>query len=238
MAVLRTGIGGPLFFIFTLGLATYVIIFALVRPHHPYIDRIIRFWARRFLSVGPVRLEVEGTELVDPDGEYVYVANHLSNLDIPLLFAALPSRIRFLSKAEVYKIPLVAGAMRRVGIVRVDRQAGQKAHAAINAGIAEARSNGYSLIIFPEGTRSRDGEFHGFKKGAFRIAIANGLPIVPVTIEGTWEAWPPGSKLVYPGHAKVVVHAPIPVDGLDLTDIGTLRDQAHEVIGGTWTRLR
>ena len=236
--MLRTIIGVPLFFIFTLGLATYVIVFALVRPHHPYIDRIIRFWARRFLDVAPVRLEVEGRDRVDSDTQYVYVANHLSNFDIPTLFAALPSRIRFLSKAEVYKIPVVAGAMRRVGIVKVDRQAGQQAHAAINAGIAEARSHGYSLIIFPEGTRSRDGEFHAFKKGAFRIAIANDMPIVPVTIEGTWEVWPPGAKVFYPGRARVVIHDPIPVDDLDLSDIGTVRDEAHGVIESTWKRLR
>lgn len=238
LAVLRTIVGVPLFFIFTIFLAAYVIVFALVRPHHPYIDRIIRFWARRFLGVAPVTLEVEGADRVDPGEQYVYVANHLSNFDIPVLFASLPSRIRFLAKKEVYKIPVVATAMRRVGIVKTDRQAGQQAHAAINAGIADARSHGYSLIIFPEGTRSRDGEFHPFKKGAFRIAIANSMAVVPVAIEGTWQVWPPGAKIFYPGRARVVIHDPVPVAGMELTDIGRLRDQVHGVIEGTWDRLR
>lgn len=236
--MLRTIVGVPLFFIFTLGLAAYLILVAVIRPFHPYLDVIIRFWARRFLGVAPVDLIVEGRDRVDPDNQYVYVANHLSNFDIPVLFASLPSRIRFLAKKEVYKIPIVAGAMRRVGIVKIDRAAGQRAHAAINEGITRTRSHGYSLIIFPEGTRSRDGDFHAFKKGAFRIAIANGLDIVPVTLEGTWEVWPPDAKVFYPGRAHVVIHDPIPVSDLTLTDIGDLRDRTHAVIEKTWHELR
>jgi 1-acyl-sn-glycerol-3-phosphate acyltransferase len=128
--------------------------------------------------------------------------------------------------------------MRRVGIIRVDRSAGARAHAGINRGIAEARGHGYSLIIFPEGTRSRDGDFHRFKKGAFRIAIGNEMEIVPVTLHGTWEVWRPGAKIFYPGRVRAVIHDPIPVAGLDLTDIGDLRDRTHEVIEKTWVDLR
>jgi 1-acyl-sn-glycerol-3-phosphate acyltransferase len=238
LAAVRTAIGVPLFFLFTLGLAAFLILMALLRPHHPVLDRIIRFWARRFMGVAPVKLEVEGRHRVDPDKQYVFVSNHLSNFDIPVLFAAVPHRIRYLSKKEVYKIPVVASAMKAVGIVKVDRAAGSSAHASINRGIAEARSHGYSLIIFPEGTRSRDGDFHGFKKGAFRIAISNQMEVVPVTIHGTWEVWQPGAKIFYPGTARVVIHDPISVDGLDLTSIGDLRDRVHEVVEKTWEELR
>lgn len=239
LAALRTAIGVPAFFLFTLALAAYLVLIALVRPHHPYLDTVIRFWSRRFLGVAPVEVrEVEGRDRVDPDEQYVFVSNHLSNFDIPLLFVALPHRIRFLAKTEIYKIPIVATAMRRVGIVRIDREAGRSAHARINAGIAETRSKGYSLIIFPEGTRSRDGDLHGFKKGAFRIAIANQMDVVPVTLHGTWEVWEPGAKLFYPGEARVVIHDPIPVKGLDLSDIDDLRDRTHAVIEKTWNELR
>ena len=237
IARLRTAIGVPLFFLFTLGIATYLIIYALIRPHHPHIDRIIRLWARRFLGVAPVKMTVEGRERIDPKKQYVFVSNHLSNFDIPLLFAATPHQIRYLSKKEVFKIPIVASAMRRVGIIKVDRMAGAGAHAAINAGIDVARSHGYSLIIFPEGTRSRDGELHVFKKGAFRIAISNQMDIVPVTIHGTWEVWPPGARIFYRGKAQVVIHEPISVDGLEIRDIGDLRDRAHEVVSGTLKKL-
>ena len=238
LAALRTAIGVPLFFIFTLGLASYLIVVAFVRPHHPYLDRVIRFWARRFMGVAPIELEVVGLDRVDTNRQYVYVANHLSNFDIPVLFAALPSRIRFLSKKEVYKIPIVATAMRRVGIVKIDRAAGAGGHAQINKEIGEAKSHGYSLIIFPEGTRSRDSDFHGFKKGAFRIGIANEMDIVPVTIHGTWEVWPPDAKMFFPGKASVVIHDPIPVAGLRTRDIGEIRDRAHAVIEETWNELK
>ena len=238
LAALRTAIGVPLFFLFTLVLASYLIVMALILPHHPYLDRIIRFWSRRFLGVAPVKLHVEGRDRVDADKQYVFVSNHLSNFDIPVLFAAIPHRIRYLSKKEVYKIPIVAMAMRRVGIVKVDRAAGSSAHASINAGIAQARAHGYSLIIFPEGTRSRDGEFHVFKKGAFRIAITNEMDVVPVTIHGTWEVWQPDAKIFYPGEARVVIHDPISVAGLELPDIGDLRDRTHAVIEKTWHELR
>ena len=237
-AALRTAIGVPLFFAVTLFLALYIVVGAILRPHHPYLDRVIRFWARRFLGVAPIKLSVAGTDRVDPEKQYVFVSNHLSNFDIPVLFAGLPHRIRFLAKKEVYKIPLVAMAMRKVGIVKIDRGAGHRAHAKINEGIESARSHGYSLIIFPEGTRSRDGELHSFKKGAFRIAIANSMEVVPIALHGTWESWPPGAKIFYPGTARLVIHDPIPVEGLDLTDIGRLRDRAHEVIGATWEELR
>ena len=238
LAAVRTAIGVPLFFVFTLLLATYIIVVALFLPHHPHLDNVIGFWARRFLGVGPIKLDVSGGEGLDPAAQYVFVSNHLSNFDIPVLFGGLDHRIRFLAKKEIYKIPLVATAMRRVGIVETDRAAGSAAHATINAGIAKARSHGYSLIIFPEGTRSRDGDLHMFKKGAFRIAIANGMDVVPVALHGSWEAWPPGSKLFSPGKVRLVVHDPIPVGDLSLSDIGTLRDEAYKVIDQTWQQLR
>lgn len=238
LAALRTAIGVPLFFLFTLLMASYLVLAGMVRPHHPYLDRVIRFWSRRFLGVAPIKLNVEGRDRVDPEKQYVFVCNHLSNFDIPTLFAAIPHRIRYLAKKEIYKIPIVATAMRRVGIVKIDRGAGKGAHAKINAGIIQARAHGYSLIIFPEGTRSRDGDFHGLKKGAFRIAITNQMDIVPVIIHGTWEVWPPGAKIFFPGKARVVIHDPIPVEGLGLPDIGDLRDQAHEAMAKTWKKLR
>ena len=154
------------------------------------------------------------------------------------MFAAIPNRIRFLSKKEVYKIPIVATAMRRVGIVKIDRAAGSSGHAQINEDIVKAKSHGYSLIIFPEGTRSRDSDLHGFKKGAFRIAITNEMDVVPVTIHGTWEVWPPDAKMFFPGKARVVIHDPIPVAGMRTRDIGELRDRAHLVIEQTWNELR
>lgn len=236
-AVLRTIIVVPLFFFFTLGLAAFLSLYAMARPDSPFIERIIRFWSRAFLLAAGTRLSIEGQHKVDRNGQYVFVANHLSNLDIPVMFLTAPVPIRYLAKKEVYKIPFVATAMRKIGIVKVDRQRGSAVHAEVNKGVAAAKGRGHSLIIFAEGTRSRDGEFHGLKKGAFRIAIANQLTIVPVTIEGTWEIWPPGSKLFYPGEARTVVHDPIPTAHLELSDINELRAQVHDIIGDAYWDL-
>lgn len=229
-ATFRTAIALVPFFLFTLAMAFVVTVLSLVRRDSPVIERIIRLWSRLFLSTAPVKLEVSGAEHVDPGGQYVFVANHLSNFDIPVMFLAAPVPIRYLAKKELYKIPLVAQAMNGIGIIKTDRQAHAGGHALINQGVAEAKRRGHSLIIFPEGTRSDEGVLAPFKKGAFRIAIANELPVVPVTIHGTWEAWPPGSKVVYPGHARVVIHEPIPTKDLELTQIGELRDRAYAAV--------
>jgi 1-acyl-sn-glycerol-3-phosphate acyltransferase len=237
IAALRTAVAVPTFFLFSLGLSAYVIVVAFIRPHHPHIDRVIQFWSRRFLSVAPMTMEVEGRERLDLDTQYLFVSNHLSNFDIPVLFLAIPHRIRYMAKAELYKIPLVAQAMHRIGIIKIDRTAGKTAHAGINKGVRAAKDAGYSLIVFPEGTRARDNELHPFKKGAFRIAITNGLPVVPIAIDGTWEVWRPDAKMFFPGHARVVIHDPIPVEGLELADIDDLRGRTHDVIGKTYEKL-
>ncbi len=238
IAALRTAVVVPTFFLFTLAIAALVTAVAMIRPDTPVIEKMIRFWSHLFLAAAGVRLEIEGREKVDPSGQHVFLANHLSNLDIPAMFITAPVPIRYLAKKEVYKIPFVAAAMRKIGIVKVDREAGSSIHAEVNAGVAAAKARGHSLIIFPEGTRSTDGEPQPFKKGAFRIAIANEMPIVPITIQGTWEVWPPGSKLFWPGPARVIVHDPIPTVGMDLSEIDDLRTRVRKVICDAYDDLR
>ena len=229
-AGLRTAIAVPTFFLFTILMAGIIFVVSLVRRDAPIVDRIIRAWSRLFLATGPVSFDRPDASHIDTSLQYVFVANHLSNFDIPVMFLSIPVPIRYLAKKEVYKIPVVAQAMNAIGIIKTDRQAGMGAHALINEGVAHARERGHSLIIFPEGTRSRDGKLGPFKKGAFRIAIANGLGVVPVSIKGTWEVWPPNAKMFFPGHAEVFVHEPIATSDLTLADIDGLRDRCHATI--------
>ncbi len=229
-AALRTAVAVPTFFLLTLVLAGAIVVVSFVKRDSPAIDSIIRFWSRLFLSTAPVSLEAIGADQIDTSRQYVFVANHLSNYDIPVMFRTIPVPIRYLAKKEIYKIPIVAQAMKRIGIVKTDRQAGGAAHALINQGVSAAKARGHSLIIFPEGTRSRDGKFGPFKKGAFRIAIANELAVVPVTIQGTWEAWRPEAKIFFPGAATTIIHDPIETAGMDLSQIAELRDRCHAVI--------
>lgn len=238
IAGLRTAVVVPLFFFFTLFIAATVTVVAVIRPNSPMIERIIRVWSRAFLGAAGSRFTTEGQDKVDVDGQYVFVANHLSNLDIPVMFLTAPVPIRYLSKKEVYKIPILATAMRKIGMVKVDREGGNTMHTEVNTGVAAAKARGHSLIIFAEAHRSVTGELRPFKKGAFRIAIANDLPVVPIAIDGTWEVWPPGSKLFFPGRVSSRVHDPIPTENLDLTDITELRTKVHEIISASYQEMR
>lgn len=219
----------PLFILYTIIISAVFILVMSLRFRRAG-EALIQLWSRVFLLVPPLHFTVDGTNNIKPDTQYFFLANHLSNFDVPLLFRAIPTPIRYLAKKEVYKIPVFAQALNVAGIIKIDRGAGISSYAAINEGVANAKKNGYSLIVFAEGTRSRDGELHPFKKGAFRMAISTGLPVVPVTINGTWEVWPPGSKLFYKGDASVVVHEPIATAHLTSADINSLRNQVYGVI--------
>jgi len=238
--VLRTFIGVVVVVVLTIVMGTYVIVLATFSPNSPQIKPLMRFWGFAFTKVAGVSWEVEGLEHLEPGRSYMLLSNHISNLDPPFhmaIFCQVVS-VRFLAKAELFKIPLFAQAMRRVGIVETDRAAHAAAHRKINEQVAVVVDRGLSLIIYPEGTRSRDSELKPFKKGAFRIAIDNGLPVVPIATCGLDEAWPPGSKLVRGGHARLVIHEPIATTDLGPADIAELRDRVSIIIGDTYERIR
>lgn len=233
--VVREAVLVALFLSMTAILASWVAIAGRIRRDAPQIERIIQFWAHRFLQLGPVAWTVEGRERIDTTRQYVFVANHLSNFDIPLLLRAIPVPIRFLAKKELFRIPIFGPAMRSAGIVEIDRQGARTAHDAINRAVAEVERRGYSLIIFPEGTRSRTGELQRFKKGAFRMAVDAGLPVVPVVIRGTREVMPPGSKIIHPGRATVTILDPIETRELRIPeDVGTLMERVREEIAAVY----
>jgi len=234
---LRTVVLAPVFVIGTLVASAIVFVLAAT-DRTEAADRAVRSWSRFFLALASSELSTEGSEQIDRSGQYVFIANHLSNLDIPVMFLATEMPIRYLAKAELFKIPILKQAMDALGIVKVDRIAGAAIHYEVNEGVAAARAHGDSLIIFPEGTRSVSGNMAGFKKGAFRIAITNQLDIIPVTIVGTWEAWRPHSKIVMGGPVRAVIHERIPVEGLTLADMNSLRDQVHTVINKEYLAQR
>ena len=239
LAGLRTFIAVPLFFVYTLILALVIIIYGAFRPASPLYDRIVKHWSVVVLKIPPVRVEVEGIEKIDPQQRYIIASNHLSQFDIPLLFWVLPLHGRFLSKKEVFKIPLVGRAMRTIGIIEIDRASGTSSRRTIAKGVTVAAERGYSLIVFPEGTRSTNGELLPFKKGAFRIAIDTGLPIVPVVIEGTETINRPGSKIFRPGTARVMICDPI--ETAQLTNKDNLNDLVRTIetsMNATYEKMR
>ena len=222
----------------TLLLGSYVIVLLKIRPKTRQITSIMRLWARVFLRASGTDLKVEGLDHLDPTASYVFSGNHISNIDIPVMIASLPVSVRFLAKAELFKVPVLGGAMRAIHIVRTDREAGAGAHHAINEQVTRVVDEGLSLVIYPEGTRSRNAEMMPFKKGAFRIAIDNGMPMVPVTITGSETVWEPGGKRIFGGDVRLVIHEPIPTAGLDAGDIDELRGRVRGIVAETYARVR
>jgi 1-acyl-sn-glycerol-3-phosphate acyltransferase len=214
-----------------------IVVIAVFDDTSPVIERIIRGWSRVWLITSRTTLEIDGRENVDPDRSYVVVANHLSAFDIMACLLAVPLPIRFLAKKELFRIPVLAQGMRTVGIIEVDREARGAVHAEVNRQSKELIDKGRSLIIYAEGTRPRNGVMKTFKKGAFTMAISTQLAVLPLSLHGSYEAWPPGTRLIRGGQIKVVLDKPIETEGLSHSDTGDLRDQVREVIAGRVTEM-
>jgi 1-acyl-sn-glycerol-3-phosphate acyltransferase len=209
-----------------------IAVMVVINDSSPLIEKIIRVWSRVWLAASGTKLEVEGAENIDPNRSYVVVANHLSTLDIMACLLAVPLPIRFLAKKELFRVPVLAQGMRMVGIIEVDRQARGAVHSEVNRQSRELIEKGRSLIIYAEGTRPRNGVMKPFKKGAFTMAISSGLPVLPLSIHGSYEAWPPGTPLVRGGLIRVFLDKPVETEGMNTSDTGDLRDQVREVIAG------
>jgi 1-acyl-sn-glycerol-3-phosphate acyltransferase len=138
----------------------------------------------------------------------------MSNFDIPVLQAYLPVQFRWLAKAELFRIPVFGYAMQRAGYISINRFNRKSAIESLNKA-AEIIKNGVSVIIFPEGTRSRENNIQLFKKGGFVLAVDSGVPIIPVIIHGTWAIMQKKQILVQPGH--VILEIKKPINTLDFT---------------------
>lgn len=154
-----------------------------------------------------VRVEVLGLDTL-PRRNYVYMSNHVSNLDPPIFIPRIPGRCSVLVKSELFRIPILGTAMKMAELVPVERSNREAAIESVRAA-AEVMQHGLNMVIFPEGTRSIDGRLLPFKKGPFHLAMETGIPVVPVTILGTAECWPKGTWAMKPGTATLVFHAPV-----------------------------
>ena len=155
-----------------------------------------------------VKIEVRGLEDLQPSRSYIFMSNHVSNLDPPVFIPSIPGRCSVLIKKEVFRLPIFGRALRMAEMVPVDRSNREAAIESVRAA-AEVLRRGLNMVVFPEGTRSPDGRLLPFKKGPFHMAIEAGVPVVPVTILGTAECWPKGTWAMRPGKATVIFHPPI-----------------------------
>jgi len=170
---------------------------------------------------------VRGLEHLDGGGPFVFTPNHQSHLDILALLGFLPGRTRFAAKKELWRHPVVGGVLDTLDMVPIDRDDPNVAVAALDKADGEAGS----LVVFPEGTRSRDGRLREFKKGAFVLAIRTAMPVVPVVCRGTRRLMPRGSRLtVVPGPVEILIEEPIPTRGLRYEDREDLAARVRAVI--------
>jgi 1-acyl-sn-glycerol-3-phosphate acyltransferase len=164
--------------------------------------------ARNGVKLGGVKMVVVGREQLDVKTAYIYMSNHVSNIDPPAQVPELPQRIAVMAKAELFKIPILGKAMRLAQFVPVDRKNRDAAIDSVREAVRTVQS-GMSMLVYPEGTRSRDGKMLPFKKGPFHLAIESGVPVVPITLIGTQKAWPKGKFAIYPVTVTMIFHAPI-----------------------------
>lgn len=188
-----------------------------------------RVWSRLILKTSGIRVHVEGLENVHPDEATIYCVNHQSAMDIPVLFVSLPVQFRFVAKRSLFNLPFMGSHLRRSGHIPVDRDRPREAMKSMKTVAKEIRE-GKSVLLFPEGHRSRNGQLLPFKAGSFYIAILAGVPIVPITINGTPNVLKPDTYHVRAGQTEMIVHPAISTEGLNLKDAEKLSEQVKGII--------
>ncbi|MBU5638396.1 1-acyl-sn-glycerol-3-phosphate acyltransferase [Geomonas sp. Red69] len=172
-----------------------------------------RAWSLGSLWAAGIKLEVEGLEMVPTEGPVIYMGNHQGNFDILALTRAIPRLFSWVAKEELFRVPVFGAAMRRAGYIPLDRSDGRKALKSMNQA-AQRIAAGASVVIFPEGTRTKDGNLLPFKRGAFMLAARAGVPIVPFTINGSRAINPRNRLELRPGTIRISFAAPIEVAGV------------------------
>ncbi|GMR12902.1 MAG: lysophospholipid acyltransferase family protein [Gemmatimonadota bacterium] len=193
-------------------------------------DAIQRRWSRALLWLTGCRVRVEGGEHLQEGGARIIVSNHQSWFDVFALTGYLPTSVRFVTKAELAKIPIFGRAWKGCGHVSIDRNDRTGAIESLDLAGRRIRDEGITIVMFAEGTRSRSGELQPFKKGAFVLAIQGGVPIVPVGMIGTHQIMPKGSFRFRPGEIVIRVGEPIQVDGLTNEDRDTLKERTWRAV--------
>jgi 1-acyl-sn-glycerol-3-phosphate acyltransferase len=195
--------------------------------------RCARAWSWLILKTTGVRVRVQGLERITPGTTYVFVANHQSIYDIPVIFASMPYQLRIIAKASLAMFPVLGWHLRRGGHLFVDRRNPDRS---ILDRWRALVKDGLSLIIFAEGTRSADGRVGRFKAGSFLLALQAGLPIVPLSVIGTRHVMRKGRLRTEPGDVELIVHDPIyppPIAAPGVRDAKRLADSVRAIVAAT-----
>lgn len=219
----------PILLIITTLVALATIILSPLLPNHKSSYYPARWWSRITCKLTFVRVKISGLEKLNPSQSYVFALNHQSIFDVFVVYGWLPFIFKWMMKAELRKIPLIGKACESAGHIFINRSNPIEAKRSIEKAKAHLK-NGVSLVVFPEGTRTETGEMGIFKRGAFRVATDLLLPIVPVTIRGSFDRMPRNSFNIHPGTVELIIHNPIEVSPF-------LPDRTAELIQKTWDEV-
>jgi len=201
----------------------------LIKFAQPII--LISKWALRLgQKILGICLATSGIERIDKKVSYVFMANHLSLIDGPLLFMLIPQFVRVILKKEAFRIPVIGQAMKQVDFIPVDRKSLKGGKKSIDRASRLIKEKGFSFLIFPEGTRSRDGKLQPFKRGGFFVAVTSQVAILPVSIKGSYELMPKGSFFAKKGKVRVTFHPPVSAQGFDRNNLPQLIGEVRSVI--------
>ncbi|MCX2828423.1 lysophospholipid acyltransferase family protein [Bacillus pseudomycoides] len=196
-------------------------------------DRLVykttNWFGKKMVRVAGSTVQVNGIENVPKDKPVLVVSNHQSDMDIPVLLGYLNKPIGFVSKAEIKKFPIVPTWMELMNCVFMDRSNRRQSLQAIKDGI-ELLKNGHSIVIFPEGTRSKGREMGEFKAGSFHLAVKAGVAILPVTVDGTYKMFETNGNRMKPAHATVTISKPITPEQYASMDIKELTQYTKDII--------
>lgn len=216
--------------IVTILLATLALIAALLEPKGRVYNVISKIWSNSILWISGVKVELIGTEYLQANESYVYVSNHISLFDIPVVIKAIPGQLRLVFKKELAKIPIFGWQLKLGPYILIDRQNPGKAMQSLNQAIEKIKQ-GVSVLLFAEGTRSKDGSIQSFKRGAFTLATRSGKKIVPLTIKGTFEILPKKKFNLRSGKVKLIIDKPIENDGnTDKISEVSLMNEVRDII--------
>ena len=198
------------------------IVFSIFPTAVNKIHKVANLWAKILLLICNTKVKVIGEENLLRGKPQIFMANHQSDFDILISLAYIPVQFRWIAKKELFAIPIFGAAMRSAGYIEIDRSNKEKALQSIDEAALRIQ-RGKSIMTFPEGTRSRDGEIKPFKQGVFHLAIKSGVPIVPVSIIGSGRIMPKRSLRIKPGQIKLMIGKPIEVVNFDI-------EKRHELI--------
>lgn len=213
----------------TIPIASTIVVLGYLGCTDHQLQWMARLWARLLIYGAGCPVSLEGQENITPGETYIFAGNHSSALDIPALLAVLPSNFRWIAKKELFEIPIFGPSLRAAGYIPIDRGDHRKAMQSIVEAVGRIKA-GASVLIFPEGTRSMDGQLLPFKSGGFMLALRSGRPVVPLAVIGSNQACKPKSLLLNPGRIKVVLGKPIPTQGLKSGDREALSEQTRQAV--------